>query len=129
MVSPLMPAPAHSALVHPTAPVAAATATAPPHDRSTDLAGTAVPSTSRPGTDEALRLRENLQEALKALSEQMDDGARQLSFSVDEALGRTVVKVHDRDSGEVVRQIPSEAVLKVAHTLHDLKGLLLDQRG
>lgn len=128
MVSPLMPAPAHSALVHPTAPVAAATATAPPHDRSNDTSGTPVKA-SRPGTDEALRLRENLQEALKALSEQMDDGARQLSFSVDEALGRTVVKVHDRDSGEVVRQIPSEAVLKVAHTLHDLKGLLLDQRG
>jgi flagellar protein FlaG len=130
--------PAHAALASPAPaapaapPASAVGAMASPGgaERTAGAApALALQPPSRQGTDEAIRLRENLQAALKTLSEQIDDGARQLSFSVDEALGSTVVKVHDAESGEVVRQIPSEAVLKVAHTLHDLKGLLLDQRG
>jgi len=34
--------------------------------------------------------------------------------------------VTNTQTGELVRQIPSDAVIKVAHTLEDLKGLLYD---
>jgi flagellar protein FlaG len=37
---------------------------------------------------------------------------------------RTVITVKDTHSGEVVRQIPDEALLRVAHNIEEIKGLL-----
>jgi flagellar protein FlaG len=39
-----------------------------------------------------------------------------------------VVTVKSAESGEVIRQIPSETALKVAHNLADIKGLLEDKK-
>lgn len=49
---------------------------------------------------------------------------RDLRFSVDEETGRTVVKVLDSRSGEVIRQIPPEEMLALAEDLERLQGLL-----
>ena len=45
-------------------------------------------------------------------------------ISKDEYLNRFVVKIADKNSGEIVREIPSEALLKFAQHLKELKGLL-----
>jgi flagellar protein FlaG len=42
---------------------------------------------------------------------------RYLEFQVDEQSGRTVVTVKDRNTGEVIRQIPSEEILRLARNL------------
>jgi uncharacterized FlaG/YvyC family protein len=39
-----------------------------------------------------------------------------------------VVTVTDKESGKVINQIPSEAVLKVAHSMTALKGILYDDK-
>ena len=39
-----------------------------------------------------------------------------------------MVTVLDQDSGKVIKQIPSDAILKVAHNLEALKGILFDDR-
>lgn len=44
----------------------------------------------------------------------------------DEQLNRFVVKIADASSGEVVREIPSEALLNFARNLQELKGLIFD---
>lgn len=49
---------------------------------------------------------------------------RNLEFSVDESSGKVVVKVIASESGEVVRQIPNEEVLKLADSLSDASSLL-----
>jgi flagellar protein FlaG len=49
---------------------------------------------------------------------------RNLEFSVDESSGKVVVKVIASYSGEVVRQIPNEEVLKLAESLSDAGSLL-----
>ncbi len=46
---------------------------------------------------------------------------RELQFDVDEDLGRTVVRVVDKDSGELIRQIPSEEVLEMARQMKEMK--------
>ena len=48
-----------------------------------------------------------------------------LSFSVDEASRHVVVRIRDANSGEVVRQIPNETVLRLSE---NLKGLLQDEK-
>lgn len=68
--------------------------------------------------------RKNLQEAIQQINDLIRDGGRGLNFSVDEKLGRMVIYVKNLDSGEVIRQIPTEAVMNFAHNLEDLKGLL-----
>ncbi|MFZ6046321.1 flagellar protein FlaG [Pseudomonas sp. CR3202] len=49
---------------------------------------------------------------------------RNLSFALDESSGRVVVKVTDTQSGELIRQIPSEDVLKLAESLSEARSLL-----
>ncbi|WP_018277056.1 flagellar protein FlaG [Teredinibacter turnerae] len=44
---------------------------------------------------------------------------RDLQFTVDEDLERTVIKVVDGDSGELIRQIPEEVFLELARKLKE----------
>jgi len=45
---------------------------------------------------------------------------KKLQFSVDDKSGRHVVTVTDKLSGDVIRQIPSEEVLRLARNLSEL---------
>ena len=49
---------------------------------------------------------------------------RNLSFTLDESSGRVVVKVTDAESGELIRQIPSEDALRLAESLSEARSLL-----
>ncbi|MDG9882706.1 flagellar protein FlaG [Pseudomonas sp. GD04058] len=70
----------------------------------------------------------SLQEAVKGLQDYVQSLQRNLEFSVDESTGTTVVKVVARDSGEVIRQIPSETALELAKSLQDVNSLLFDEK-
>jgi flagellar protein FlaG len=72
-------------------------------------------------------LQRKLEEAVKRLNEQMQDNRRQLGFSVDDRLNRQVVRVTNQETGELVRQIPSEVVIRVANSIENLKGVLFDK--
>jgi flagellar protein FlaG len=43
---------------------------------------------------------------------------------MDRTINTPVVAVTDKNTGELVRQIPAEAVLRVAHSIENLKGVL-----
>ena len=73
-------------------------------------------------------IRDRLKEISESLNSEMKMRSRDLQFSVDEVTNRFLVTVLDQDSGKVVKQIPSDAILKVAHNLEALKGLLFDDR-
>ena len=70
--------------------------------------------------------RRNLAEAIDRLNEQMRRNGRDLNFRVDDRVQRTVITVNHAQTGEVVRQIPLEEILKVAHSIEDMKGLLFN---
>jgi len=72
-------------------------------------------------------MRKNLKEAIDRINEMMSDGGRGLHFSIDDKMRMPVILVKNRESGEVIRQIPNEVVIKVAHSIDDLKGLLHNQ--
>ena len=73
-------------------------------------------------------MQRNLQEAIDRLNEQMKNNGRQLNFSVDKTINRTVVQVKNAETGEVIRQIPDETLLRVAHNIEQVKGMLLDEK-
>jgi len=70
------------------------------------------------------KMRANLQESLDKLNAALRDGGRNLNFSMDEKLGGLVVVVKNADTGEVVRQIPNDAVIRMAHSIEAFKGIL-----
>lgn len=51
---------------------------------------------------------------------------RELEFRVDEDTGRTIITVRNKETGEVVRQIPSEEVIALARLLADGRAALVD---
>ncbi|MEJ2590490.1 MAG: flagellar protein FlaG [Candidatus Thiodiazotropha sp.] len=63
-------------------------------------------------------------EDVAAAVAQMKDFAqvvsRQLQFDVDDESGRTVVRVLDKDSGDVIRQIPPDEVLVLAKQVKEM---------
>lgn len=51
-----------------------------------------------------------------------------LEFSVHEATNRVMVKVFDRETDEVLREIPPEQMLDLVAKLQELVGILIDKR-
>lgn len=58
-----------------------------------------------------------LQKAVEALNRHFSEVRTDLKFTVDKALGVIVVAVVDARDGRVLRQIPSEEVLRIARVL------------
>jgi flagellar protein FlaG len=71
--------------------------------------------------------RRTLEEATEHLNQQMRRNSRDLSFSVDDVANKVVLTVKNKE-GEVVRQIPNEVALRVAHNLDNMKGLMQDAK-
>jgi flagellar protein FlaG len=63
---------------------------------------------------------EKLQETVREMNQKVQNLRRNLQFSIDDQSGRTVIKVIDSETHEVLRQIPSEEILNVAHRLMEL---------
>lgn len=64
--------------------------------------------------------REELNETISQLNDSLQNVQRNLEFSIDKDAGRIVINVKDRDTDEVVRQIPSEEVLELARNLQEV---------
>jgi flagellar protein FlaG len=69
-------------------------------------------------------MERNLGLAVERLNENMRRSGRGLNFSVDKVADRMVITVKDTQSGEVIRQIPDEALLRVAHNIEEIRGLI-----
>lgn len=70
----------------------------------------------------------DIKQAVQDLNTYAQSLKRDLYFSIDEESGETVVKVTDHESGEVIRQIPSQEVLAIAHSLEKAQGLLFSTK-
>lgn len=73
-------------------------------------------------------VRQNVQDALRILNQQMTANNRGLGFHMDESVGGPVVTVRSTETGEVIRQIPNEAVVNLAHSIDHIKGLLFNAK-
>jgi len=58
-----------------------------------------------------------VKEAVSKLNEFAQKTQRDLNFQIDEDSGKTVIKVYDRQSETLVRQIPNEEALEMAKRL------------
>lgn len=74
------------------------------------------------------RESQDLRAAIGKLNDMMQANARSVSFAVDEKLGRPIVYIKNATTGEIVRQIPNEVIVQLAHSIEDFKGLLHNEK-
>lgn len=70
---------------------------------------------------------EQVNNAVSELNKSSQAKSQGLEFSVDNDSKRTIVKVVDQTTKEVLRQIPSPEALEIAKSLDTTKGLLIRQ--
>ena len=72
-------------------------------------------------------MSERLHDAIETLNAAVKKTPTALSFSRDESSKRFVVQVTDTNTGEVVRNLPGDAVLRMSRQLDSLKGVIFDE--
>lgn len=72
--------------------------------------------------------REQVEKAVEDIQAFVNSNQRNLDFSIDDTTGDVVVKIVATQSGEVIRQLPSEEALKMAQRLKDPHSLLFDEQ-
>jgi flagellar protein FlaG len=87
-------------------------------------------STKNEVSSDMQRIDNSIEESINKLSQMLKDSGRSLNIGVDKALGvgSAVITVRSADSGEVIRVIPNEVVVKLAHSIEAFKGWLKDVR-
>jgi flagellar protein FlaG len=72
---------------------------------------------------------EQLQAAVSKLNDYVQNIRRTLSFSIEESTGRTVIKVYDAETEELIRQIPPEETMKLAERISEqIRSLFVQER-
>lgn len=69
--------------------------------------------------------REDLLKATQRVNETLRPYNVQFEAQEDDA--RVITRIVDQETGEVIRQIPSEEVLRIAERLGELQGLLISE--
>lgn len=71
--------------------------------------------------------RAAVKDAVKKLNETVAPALQTLQFEMDDESDELVVKVVDKESQEVIRQMPSEEALAFSKTIDKLQGLVIRQ--
>jgi len=66
-------------------------------------------------------------QAVSDINKSLQASSQDIEFSVDHDSNRTIVKVVDQKTKEVIRQIPSPETLEIAKALDNAQGLLIKQ--
>lgn len=85
----------------------------------------ALAAVQQPGTVPSMS---ELTQAVRSMNKAIQAHSQNLEFSIDADSERTIVKVVDRQTNEVLRQIPSEEALQIAKALDQASGLLIRQK-
>ncbi|MDA9718781.1 flagellar protein FlaG [Betaproteobacteria bacterium] len=71
---------------------------------------------------------ERIDQSIDTLNKRMEELGRSVRFSKDREFDREVITVVNPDSGDIVRQIPTEYAIRVSEGLKSLRGLLFDDK-
>jgi flagellar protein FlaG len=88
---------------------------------STIIKPSSVEASSQPTREVVAKAAADLQQFVQSMG-------RNLSFSIDESSGYHVVRVVNPNTGELVRQLPSEELLKISRDFQRLNNVLISQR-
>src|SRR5689334_6816726 len=113
-------------------PVTALTATAPTapvqRDFQPALPGKTTAQPAQDKDDKREAKADEVNKAVKDIQDFVSTVTTDLRFTVDKETGRTIVSVVDSKTQQVVRQIPSEEIMKIARNIDRMQGLLFHDK-
>jgi flagellar protein FlaG len=116
----------------PTGPASADAQPLSPAEKAPDISIQDVSRVVTARKDESLQqLNETLKhldDAIEALNAAVKKVPTSLHFSVDDTAKRFVVQVTDTNTGEIIRKVPGDAILRIARQIESLKGVLFDEK-
>lgn len=71
---------------------------------------------------------EQLMKAIEKANKSFEPFDRQFERSIHEKTNRTMVKVIDSSTGDVIREIPEEKLLDMVANMLEVAGILLDKK-
>lgn len=77
--------------------------------------------------DAAKPSAEQTRKSLQEINQVLAGLSVSVQFQIDPDIKDVIVKVIDKDSGKVIRQMPSEDVVRLSKAMDNLKGLLFEQ--
>ena len=78
--------------------------------------------------NELAQNQQNYKQAINEINSVLKKIPTTLHFQRDEASNRFIVNVADLNTGETIRSLPGEAVLRIARQLESLKGIIFDDK-
>jgi len=107
-------------------------ARAPASDRATQAVASAVaaaaPARAAHVEETTRPTREAVEQAAHRIETFVKSVGRSMDFSIDNTTGRSILRVVDPQSGEVIRQLPPEETLRVAKAVEYMQSMLVHQR-
>lgn len=92
------------------------------------LAKVPVVTASAVQQPDAATAQSQLGQALQSINKTLQALSQNLEFTVDADSNRTIVKVMDTQTQEIIRQMPTAEALEISKALDKLQGLLLKQK-
>lgn len=77
---------------------------------------------------DAVVSQKQLSEALESINKALRQQSPGLEFSVDEDTDRTIVRVIDTETNEVIRQMPTREALEISKAIERMQSLLVNQK-
>lgn len=66
--------------------------------------------------------------AIEAANRALESKGAEMAFAMDSDTGRVVVKLIDRDTQKILRQFPSEEMLRIAKYIEEMQSVGIDQK-
>jgi len=88
---------------------------------SMEIKPSSVNETSAPSREVVAKAAQQIQSFVQSMG-------RDLNFSVDSTTGYHVVRVTNPDTGEMIRQLPSEELLRIAQAFTQINSALVNQK-
>lgn len=80
-------------------------------------------------TERALN-QQDIEEEVRMVNQRLEEmGKASVHFNVDKESGELVVKVINRETEEVIREIPPEEIRQLKERLSEMRGILINQQG
>jgi flagellar protein FlaG len=70
---------------------------------------------------------EEILNSIEKINIQLESTNRSIRFNVDESTKDIVVKIVNKDSGELIKQIPPQEALRLKERLQDMLGLIIEE--
>lgn len=108
-------------------------ATVPERAVRTESTATALPVTAPSKTETSLKeatqpSREAVESAAKQIQHFVSSMQRQVSISKDDVTGYIKVQIINPESGEVIRTLPSDELIRIAHSFEQLGNVMVHQK-